>query len=73
MNQAEPTGTHASPRPHIRRAHWHSFWVGKKDQPDAEVGDAQVAAADPGECPASRSDDDRPRRSSRVIKVSTVR
>ncbi len=32
---AEPTGTHASPRPHIRRAHWHSFWVGKKDQPDA--------------------------------------
>ena len=32
---AEPTGTHASPRPHIRRAHWHSFWVGKRDQPDA--------------------------------------
>jgi hypothetical protein len=31
----EQTGTHASPRPHIRRAHWHSFWVGKKDQPDA--------------------------------------
>ena len=32
---SEPTGTHASPRPHIRRAHWHSFWVGKKDQPNA--------------------------------------
>ena len=31
----ESTGTHASPRPHIRRAHWHSFWIGKKDQPDA--------------------------------------
>jgi hypothetical protein len=31
---SEPTGIHASPRPHIRRAHWHSFWVGKKDQPD---------------------------------------
>jgi len=31
----ESTGTHASPRPHIRRAHWHSFWVGKKDQPNA--------------------------------------
>ena len=31
----EATGTHASPRPHIRRAHWHSFWVGKRDQPDA--------------------------------------
>jgi hypothetical protein len=23
-------GTHASPRPHVRRAHWHSFWVGPK-------------------------------------------
>lgn len=23
-------GTHASPRPHIRRAHWHSFWTGPK-------------------------------------------
>jgi hypothetical protein len=22
-------GTHARPRPHIRRAHWHSYWVGK--------------------------------------------
>jgi hypothetical protein len=27
----EPTraeGTHASPRPHLRRAHWHHFWTG---------------------------------------------
>jgi hypothetical protein len=31
----EAIGTHASPRPHIRRAHWHSYWVGKRDQPDA--------------------------------------
>jgi len=23
-------GTHASPRPHIRRSHWHSFWTGQK-------------------------------------------
>lgn len=23
-------GTHASPRPHIRRAHWHAFWTGPK-------------------------------------------
>jgi hypothetical protein len=23
-----------SPRPHIRGAHWLSYWVGKKDQPD---------------------------------------
>jgi len=26
----ESTGTHASPRPHIRRAHWHSYWTGPK-------------------------------------------
>lgn len=24
-------GAHASPRPHIRRAHWHSFWTGPRD------------------------------------------
>jgi hypothetical protein len=30
-------GTHASPRPHIRTAHWHSFWAG----PRATVDDAQ--------------------------------
>lgn len=24
------TGTHNGPSPHIRRAHWHSFWTGKK-------------------------------------------
>lgn len=23
-------GSHASPRPHIRRAHWHSFWTGER-------------------------------------------
>jgi hypothetical protein len=23
-------GAHASPRPHIRRAHWHSYWTGPK-------------------------------------------
>ena len=27
---SDHTGTHASPRPHIRRAHWHSFWVGQE-------------------------------------------
>jgi hypothetical protein len=31
----EPAGTHASPRPHIRRAHWHSFWVGQRAVPEA--------------------------------------
>jgi hypothetical protein len=23
-------GSHASPRPHVRRAHWHHFWTGPK-------------------------------------------
>ena len=23
------------PRSHVRRAHWHSLWVGKRDQADA--------------------------------------
>jgi hypothetical protein len=32
-------GTHASPRPHIRKAHWHSFWTG----PMAKVGKPEVA------------------------------
>lgn len=26
-----PHGTHASPIPHIRRAHYHHFWTGKRD------------------------------------------
>ncbi len=26
-------GAHASPRPHIRRAHWHSFWKGPIKEP----------------------------------------
>jgi len=26
---------HSGPRPHIRRAHWHSFWTGPKSDPDA--------------------------------------
>lgn len=28
------TGTHASPRPHFRRAHWHHFWKGPRNDPD---------------------------------------
>jgi len=31
----ETTGTHASPRSHIRRAHWHSFWIGPRAEVDA--------------------------------------
>lgn len=26
-------GTHASPRPHVRRAHWHTFWTGPREDP----------------------------------------
>jgi len=26
-------GAHASPRPHIRRAHWHGFWLDPKTRP----------------------------------------
>ncbi len=28
---ARELGTHASPRPHIRRGHWHGFWHGPRD------------------------------------------
>lgn len=31
VQTAENTGSHASPRPHMRRAHWHSFWTGPRD------------------------------------------
>lgn len=31
QERAEPgDGTHASPRPHVRRAHWHLYWSGEK-------------------------------------------
>ena len=30
--QSTAHGSHASPRPHIRRAHWHHFWTGPKTQ-----------------------------------------
>ncbi|NSW82773.1 MAG: hypothetical protein HPY90_05770 [Syntrophothermus sp.] len=26
--------THSSPRPHVRRAHWHHFWTGPKAEPE---------------------------------------
>ena len=28
VRRAGKEGSHASPRPHIRRAHWHSYWTG---------------------------------------------
>lgn len=27
-NATDGDGAHASPRPHVRRAHWHHFWTG---------------------------------------------
>jgi hypothetical protein len=27
-------GIHAGPRPHVRRAHWHSYWTGPQDKPE---------------------------------------
>ena len=26
--------THNSPRPHMRRGHWHHFWTGPKNEPE---------------------------------------
>lgn len=34
---AASDGTHASPRPHIRRAHWHTYWTGPKNRPQTPV------------------------------------
>ena len=27
---ASVQGAHSSPRPHVRAAHWHTFWVGPR-------------------------------------------
>jgi len=31
LNNEPMGGSHASPRPHVRRAHWHHFWTGSKN------------------------------------------
>ena len=31
-DQAGEPGTHASPRPHIRSAHWQTYWTGPRDE-----------------------------------------
>jgi hypothetical protein len=33
---SESGGTHARPRPHIRRAHWHGYWTGPRAKPAKE-------------------------------------
>lgn len=30
-------GSHASPAPHMRRAHWHRFWAGKRDTDERKL------------------------------------
>lgn len=30
---ADPGGQHASPRAHLRRAHWHAYWTGPRTAP----------------------------------------
>jgi len=35
-------GTHATPRPHLRRAHWHAFWTGPKAKPGRENTDRKL-------------------------------
>lgn len=34
MPRVDSTGTGKSPAPHVRRAHWHTFWVGGLDSPE---------------------------------------
>ena len=35
-NSGTEEGNHASPRPHIRRAHWHTFLTGPRNKPDEQ-------------------------------------
>lgn len=34
VSAAPGDGSHASPRPHMRRGHWHNFWHGPKSVPE---------------------------------------
>lgn len=34
-DQTAAEDAHASPRAHIRRAHWHGYWSGPRDDPHA--------------------------------------
>lgn len=33
-DDGEETGRGSSPRPHVRRAHWHKYWTGPKNRPE---------------------------------------
>ncbi len=34
QHETGQTVDHKGPRPHVRRAHWHSFWTGSKSDPE---------------------------------------
>jgi len=37
-DETEPNGRpHSTPRPHMRRAHWHSFWTGKRGSAERKL------------------------------------
>lgn len=36
-HSAAINGSHNGPRPHIRRAHWHSYWIGAKKDPNRKL------------------------------------
>ena len=39
------SGTHEGPRPHIRRAHWHTYWTGRRVWKEGETPVPQTAEA----------------------------
>lgn len=59
QEEQETGSSHASPRAHIRRAHWHGYWTGPKDKPEARtlmlkwLPPIAVNLADPGDLPAT--------------------
>ena len=46
------SGTHQSPRPHMRKGHWHHFWVGKRDSDSRSLKLRWVAPTFVGEMQA---------------------
>ena len=52
QSEIKGVGTHASPRPHIRRAHWHSFRAGKERRETRVKWLPPIAVNLKGELPA---------------------
>lgn len=54
---ANEGGSHATPRPHLRRAHWHTYWTGKTASPQDRKMVVKwllpiLVGTNPGESPA---------------------